>query len=258
MMDGPGPRDTIPAEWSNIKFGAIDVLVLAPLDLQDPHTGSFGIIPGLLTRFNWALKTARAAPRLTAGTHIKIIVSQFWGSDPQGWGHPLTALPADKVDAYAKSIREFIVKYNLDGYDVDYKVGTIVPTIPAIYATVRAQLDGLSHAKGGRHYYTTVSPANLQYLQDAVGHISGVNMQTYSGGQGLTVKDFLGVGFGVDQLLYGVNSETPSEGPTVSQAVGEYNDYKLAGIHNWRVNSGDLLQENAWQEQIYRSLHNLK
>lgn len=130
MMDGPGPWDTIPAEWSNIKFGAIDVLVLASLGLQDSHTRSFG---------------------------------------------------------------------------------TIVPTIPAIYATVRAQLDGLSHAKGGRHYYTTVSPANLQYLQDAVGHISGVNMQTYSGGQGLTVKDFLGVGFGVDQLLYGVNSETPSE-----------------------------------------------
>jgi len=251
MMDGTS-WDNIPDDWNNINFGEIDVLILAPLGLQDPQTGAFGVLPALEKRFHWAIAQAKAAPRLIPGTTIKILVSQFWGKPHEGWGYTLTALPSSEVDAYAQSVRKFLVQYDLDGYDIDYEQHNIEPTIPAILATIRAQLDALSQATGGRPYYTTVSPAYTNYLAQAAGSLSGLNMQSYSGGSAITVEQLLGMGFEADQLLYGVNAESPDQGPTVEEALAAYRDNKLVGIHVWRVGNA---QENAWQDQIYRGLH---
>lgn len=256
IMDGDS-WDKIPDDWKNIKFGEVDVLIVAPLGLQDPQAGTFGIIPQLMNRFSWILSTARAAPRLIPGTSIKILVSQFWGDDPQVWGHPLSALPATAIDAYAKSVRDFLVAYNLDGYDIDYEPANIVSTVPAILAAIRAQLDDLSNANGGRPYYTTVSPGDVEFLSEAVASVSGVNVQTYSGGFYTPISTYLNLGFEPGQLLYGLNAETPSESHSIDEALTTYNESALAGIHLWRLNSTDLLQENEWQDEVYRQLHSL-
>ncbi|KAK3315419.1 glycoside hydrolase superfamily [Apodospora peruviana] len=256
MMDGDSSTwPTIPDSWKQINFGQVDVLILAPLGLQNPADGTFGVADIIVNRFQWAVQTAKAAPRMIPNTKITILVSQFWGSDPQLWGHPLSALPATAIDAHANSVRDFISANDLDGYDIDYEPNNIVATVPAILQAIRAQLDDLSLTNGGRPYYTTVSPAELMFLDQAVPSLSAVNMQSYSGGIYITVADLLKIGFQPAQILYGVNAESPGQGPTVQQALDTYKNDGLVGIHLWRLNSGDFQQEIEWQSQVFDGLH---
>lgn len=165
------------------------------------------------------------------------------------------------VQEYAASVRAFFEEWapvagGLDGFDVDYEDNNVVPFISEVLAQVRQELDTLAASMGrSTPYWVTVSPSETDFLDAAVSSVSYVNMQTYAGGLGLAPEDFLGIGYRKDQLLYGICPETNCQGPTVAEAEGVYTNYSMAGIHMWRLNSDNYIQEGQVQEQIYDFLH---
>jgi hypothetical protein len=250
----------IPPYWSQVDFSDVDVLIVGPVGVQ--ADGTFGLYSSVRTgdlanRFKWVLQRARAQnPR------IKIIVSQWWGDGTGKWGSALSALKSSAdIQKYTSSVYNFLVAYlntagGIDGYDIDYESNNVSPNTAAITQQIRAQLWRLSKASG-RPFYLTVSPASTGYLKEAVGSLDFVNMQTYAGGMGLTPQDFLALGLKSTQLLYGICPETSCGTPSLNQVKQAYIANKLAGIHLWRLNSGNYQYEGQVQKQVYNFLHGI-
>lgn len=251
--------NTLPPTWSNINFKNVDVLYVGPAGVQ--ADGTFGLYDSkatgaLANRFKWLIQTARGQ-----NPNIKIIVSQWWGTGTGIWGNPLAVLTTDAaISKYTDSVAAFLQSYlgvsgGVDGYDIDYESNNVTSNISKITSQIRARLDALSKANGGRPFYVTVSPATTSNLSSAVASLSFVNMQTYAGGSSLTPQDFTQLGLKPQQLLYGICPETKCQTPTVSQAESQYAQNKLAGIHLWRLNSDNYVYENQVQSQLYGFLH---
>jgi hypothetical protein len=251
---------TIPPYWSNINFKDMDVLNIGPAGVQSD--GTFGLYNSAATgdlanRFKWIIQTARSQ-----NPSVKIIVSQWWGYNQEKvWGRALDALnnPA-AISKYTDSVATFLESYlscsgGVDGYDIDYEDNNVVSDGPTIISQIRTKMDALSGKHGDRPFYLTVSPASTGYLDAAVSSLSFVNMQTYAGGRFLTVEDFTSIGLEPQQLLYGICPETGCGGPSVEVAEDQYRENKLAGIHCWRLNSDNYVEEGEVQAQIYSFLH---
>ncbi|MCJ1397610.1 hypothetical protein MMC11_000805 [Xylographa trunciseda] len=251
--------NTIPSEWSAINFKIVDLLFVAPAGLQSD--GTFGLYQSAKTgpladRFKWVVQTARSQ-----NPSIKIIVSQWWGSAATIWGYDLSTLQdSQAIEKYTDSVQAFVktwlsVSGGIDGYDIDYEDGNVVANAPKILAQVRSKLDALSKDLEGRPFYVTVSPAQVAYLHQAVPSLNYVNMQTYAGGYNLTPQRFLHMGLRPQQLLYGICPETDCMTRSVAQVEQEYESNRLAGIHLYRLNSGNYMQELQVQKEIYTFLH---
>ena len=251
--------NTIPPEWSNINFRVVDVLNIGPAGIQ--ADGTFGLYNttktgDLANRFKWVIQTAR-----NQNPNIKIIVSQWWGDGTGIWGRSLKSLIGDDaICTYTDSVLAFLESYldvsgGVDGYDIDYEDNNIVPSLTAICSQVRSGLDALSKAHGGRPFYLTVSPAGLKYLDTLLDSVDLVNMQTYAGGKNLKPANFTGLGYTSQQLLYGICPETKCSTRTVEEVEALYTDNNLAGIHLWRLNSDNYVQEGQVQSKIYAFLH---
>lgn len=258
MADDPH-YDNVPAEWSQIDFGKVDVLYVGPAGVQSNDTFGLYSSPAtgdLATRFRWILQNARAQ-----NPGIKIIVSQWWGTGDGVWGDALDSLGSDAaISAYADSVAAFVQSYldvsgGVDGYDIDYEDNNVVSGIPALVSQVRARLDALGSANGGRPFYVTVSPAETAYLAQAAPSLNFVNIQTYAGGSGLTPQDFTQMGMQPRQLLYGICPETNCPSPSLAEVESQYTQNNLAGIHLWRLNSDNYAEENQVQAQVYSFLH---
>jgi Glycosyl hydrolases family 18 len=255
----------IPAYWSEVDFTHVDVLTVGPAGVQ--ADGTFGLYNSAATgdlanRFKWVIQTARAH-----NPKIKIIVSQWWGdgSGRKGgpWGNALSALADDaSVQKYTASVYDFFNAYlrtagGVDGYDIDYESNNVDEHTEAITRQIRAQLSRLSQATGGRPFYLTVSPADTRGLDKTVaGYLDFVNLQTYAGGRGSIDPDkFTALGLKSTQLLYGICPETGCDSPSLADVEKAYTDYKLGGIHLWRLNSGNYQHEGVVQRQVYDFLH---
>ena len=249
----------IPKSWSSINFRTADVLNVGPAGVQ--RDGTFGFYESrktgdLANRFEWVLRNARAQ-----NPDIKIIVSQWWGYGDDIWGQPLSALRSDKhVKKYTKSVGGFLAEYldksgGVDGYDIDYEDNNISARTEDITSQIRTEFDALSQDQQGRRFYQTVSPSTTGYLGDAVDHVDYVNMQTYDGGMGLIPRFFLSLGFTSDQLLYGICPETDCPTPSIEEAEAAYKENDLAGIHVYRLNSGNQQEEGEVQNRVYELLH---
>jgi hypothetical protein len=251
--------NTIPSYWTSIDFAKVDVLYVGPAGVQSD--GTFGFYKSattgdLTTRFTWIIQTARRQ-----NPNIKIIVSQWWGNGTDIWGNALNTLntPA-AISKYTDSVATFLQSYlnvsgGVDGFDIDYESNNVVGNIGTITSQIRAKLDALRRANGGRPFYLTVSPAETRYLDTTVPSLHFVNMQTYAGGITLTPQNFTQLGLKPQQLLYGICPETNCPTPTVEQTKAQYTQNNLAGIHLWRLNSDNYSYEGAVQAQIYSFLH---
>lgn len=251
--------NTIPPKWSNINFKDVDVLNVGPAGVQ--ADGTFGLYNtpqtgDLANRFKWVMQTARSQ-----NPNIKIIVSQWWGNGDNIWGSALNSLSGDDaICKYTDSVIAFLASYldvsgGIDGWDIDYESNNVVEANTAICSQVRSGMDALSEAHGGRPFYLTVSPADLEYLHTLTDSVNFVNMQTYAGGQGLTPANFTSLGYTSDQLLYGICPETGCGTLSVEEVEVEYTENNLAGIHLWRLNSDNYVQEGEVQAQVYAFLH---
>ena len=251
--------NTIPQTWSKINFKNVDVLNVGPGGVQS--NGTFGLFNSdetgdLANRFKWIIQTAR-----NQNPNIKIIISQWWGDQGDHiWGKGLDSLDGDKaIPTYTSSVIEFLHSYlnvsgGVDGYDIDYESNNVVSNISKITSLIRLGMNGLSETFK-RPFYLTVSPSTTTYLDKAVGSLNFVNMQTYAGGVYLTPQDFTKLGLKSQQLLYGICPETNCDSPEIPAVESAYTKNNLAGIHLWRLNSGDYIKEGQWQAQIYRFLH---
>lgn len=250
---------TIPSHWPDVNFANVDILYVAPAGIQ--ADGTFGLYDSVTTgplahRFEWVIRTSRSQ-----NPNIKIIASQFWGYGPEKFGSAFEKLNnSQSITKYTNSVRTFLqswlsVSGGVDGYDIDYEDNNVVDIAPKILEQVRNNLDTLSKSEGGRPFYVTISPASTQYLDKAVPHLSYVNMQTYAGSMGLSAKDFTEVGFQSSQLLYGICPESNCGSPTLNQTKDAYTKNQLAGIHTWRLNSGNYEEEDNVQAEIYTFLH---
>lgn len=249
----------IPDSWSKLNFRDVDVLNVGPAGVQPD--GTFGLYRSATTgdlsnRFKWIINTARQQ-----NPNIKIIISQWWGPGAGIWGESLASLKSPAaVEKYTASVGQFLQSYlttsgGIDGYDIDYEDNNITGNTTAITAQVRAALTALSRTTGGRRFYQTVSPSTTAKLAGSTGYLDFVNMQTYAGGTGLTPKDFTNLGLTPQQLLYGICPESKCQSPSLSQVENSYTTNKLAGIHLWRLNSGNHVQEGQVQAQVYKFLH---
>ncbi|GAA1940568.1 hypothetical protein GCM10009738_12340 [Kitasatospora viridis] len=255
--------DDIPATWSAINFAHVDVLYVGPFGIQPDGTfderGQSPQSP-LAKRLRWVVEHARAE-----NAKIRIIASQWWGCGDSDcaplWGNDLSAL-SGSTEAYAESVARFVQRNDLDGFDIDYEGGNVTEQVGDILGKVRAQFDALGR-QTGRRYFETVSPAEPTYLDEPgiATDLDYVNIQTYEGGSSQTASDYTSIGFDRSQLLYGYCPETACDTPTLAEAEAGYQNVTsgvpqpLAGIHLWRLNSGNYQQENADQEEIYRYLH---
>lgn len=250
--------DTIPPEWSDINFKDVDVLNIGPAGVQSD--GTFGLYNSpetgdLANRFKWVIQTARSQNQ-----NIKIIVSQWWGNGDGIWGSALDTLSTDAaITTYTDSLIAFLETYlsvsgGVDGYDIDYESNNVVENLSTITSQIRTGMNNLS-TEYGRPFYLTVSPASTAYLETALSSLDLVNMQTYAGGSYLTPADFTQLGFTSSQLLYGICPETNCGTRSVPEVEAEYTENKLAGIHLWRLNSDNYVQEGEVQAQIYSFLH---
>jgi len=251
--------NTIPQTWSNINFKDVDVLNVGPAGVQSDRTFGLYNSPNtgdLANRFRWIIQTARSQ-----NPNIKIIVSQWWGDGDGLWGNALDSLNTDAaISKYTDTVAEFLQSYldvcgGVDGYDIDYESNNAVISISTITSQIRTKMDALSKANGGRPFYLTASPADTSYLDTAVTSLNFVNMQTYAGGKYLTPQNFTELGLKAQQLLYGICPETNCGTRTVSEVESEYTYNKLAGIHLWRLNSDNYIEEGQVQAQIYSFLH---
>lgn len=251
--------DTIPSTWSSIDFKEVDVLYVGPAGVQ--ADGTFGLFNSpatgdLANRFRWVLQTARGQ-----NPGIKIIVSQWWGNGDNIWGKALDSLTTSAaLTAYADSVAGFLKQYldvsgGVDGYDIDYESNNVVSGVPSLVSQIREQMDALSGENGGRPFYLTVSPAATEYLDQAVPSLNFVNMQTYAGGWGLTPQTFTALGLQPNQLLYGICPETNCMTRSVPYVEAQYTRNNLAGIHLWRLNSDNYVEEGQVQAQVYSFLH---
>lgn len=260
-----GQYNTIPQDWSNINFKIVDVLNIGPAGIQ--ANGAFGLYSSastgdLANRFKWIIQTARSQ-----NPNIKIIISQ-WYCDPtktcdgNGWGNSLAALNTDDaINRYTDSVVAFLQSYlsvsgGVDGYDIDYEPDNVTGNIAKLIPQLRTKLDALSKANGGRPFYLTLSPSTTAYLGSAfMARLNFVNMQTYAGGKGLTPQNFTRLEMKPQQLLYGICPESNCDTPSFSDVKSQYFQNKLAGIHLWRLNSDNSIQENQVQAQVYDLLH---
>ena len=250
--------NTIPPEWSEINFKDVDVLNVGPAGVQSD--GSFGLYNSsetgdLANRFRWIIQTARSQ-----NPNLKIIVSQWWGNGTGIWGSALDSLNTDAaITKYTDSLIAFLQAYlgvsgGVDGYDIDYENNNVVENLSTITSQIRTGMDKLSQDYG-RPFYLTASPASTAYLDTALTSLDLVNMQTYAGGSYLTPGDFTQLGFTPSQLLYGICPETNCGTRSVSEVENEYTENNLAGIHLWRLNSDNYVEEGEVQAQIYSFLH---
>jgi len=249
----------IPQMWSKLNFRDVDVLNVGPAGVQPD--GTFGLYQSTKTgdlsnRFKWIINTARQQ-----NPHIRIIISQWWGNGAGVWGESLSLLKTPAaVEKYTASVGQFLQSYlttagGVDGYDIDYEDNNVTGNTTAITAKVRAALTALSATTGGRKFYQTVSPSTTARLAGSIGYLDFVNMQTYAGGSGLTAEDFTSLGLTPQQLLYGICPESNCPSPSLAEVEKSYTTNHLAGIHLWRLNSGNYVQEGQVQAQVYKFLH---
>jgi Glycosyl hydrolases family 18 len=279
--------------WSTyVNFQYVDFLFVGPLGIQpkdgdfkkgDFSQGTFGLSPTLSDRFAWFVTTAKEKNK-----DIKIFAQQFYGSGPtQIYGTDFSQLDAKVINAYAKSVKEFVKHNDLDGYDLDYEwigrptvnseTGNEFKITPQVVHMIRQEFDGLK-SETNKDYYVTISPGRALFLTPTDNPLtdndiaktyplsesmSYINAQSYSGGWTVNGSTMDGIVqsliriIGPGGVLVGTWPEVPqSNYPTIKEVLHAYNNggNHLAGIHLWRLNSHNTGFENKVQKLMHSLL----
>jgi hypothetical protein len=255
--------ESIPSYWKDIHFDKVNRLYVGPLGIQDSYNFNLykGIHGDLSMRFKWLIQKAKAD-----NPNIEIIASQWWGDSPNVYGYSLDALnkSADE-EMYAQSVVDFIEsyqvndngKYAINGYDIDYEDDNVIPDIKNLLNNIRNKLDKLS-LKNHKKYYFTITPASTNYINESsiLSKIDNINMQSYAGGSDIQIDFYLNYGVDPKRIFYGICPETNCKNSkSVESVLAIYKNYKLGGIHLYRLNSDNYLYENSVQENIFSILN---
>ncbi len=207
----------------------------------------------------------RVDPDDTDGDRVKLIVETARKKNPSinilvslGWG------PADNDTGkaamtpvpFADSVRTLIQAYDLDGFDIDFEyVTTNTAAMLTLATEIRRSLDKIASK---RPKIMTITPADTDGLDaDVLKMFTYVMPQTYGHGGNGTTATWYGQQLGsYSRLVYGLNSETPSDDPKTY--LKNINSNHAAGMFAWRLDNDSSrggLPTFATASEMWKLLH---
>ena len=283
----PGVYDfnytSVPSYWESIDYSKVDILLVGPIGVQQgaagEGAGTIGLV-GATNAFNktvswcgtsepvqlvdanfgsldrrFAAVLAQARERNPA---ISIRASIWWSDEScpnNEWGRGMcVARDYSEMEMMelARSARDFLERWKLQGLDIDYESGNVFPKISMFLKAAKLVFDGA--------YELSIAPATKKYVQKSRPYLDQIFMQTYEGGaaDGINPMFFLRKGFDSKQLFYGLCPESNChQAPTLRYATTKVVQYTLAGTHLWRLNSDNYVVEDGMQKNAYKVMNSL-
>lgn len=183
--------------------------------------------------------------------NIKIVLTLLWGN-----GDTLSNIfsntnvsPEQNAENFAANVMEYMIYYNLDGFDIDWEYPissqTTTTQFQLIFNAIGAQFSAQS-----KKYYLTLSPASVGNLDATTVNntMDFINLQLYSG---FTIPSaFTQAGVNANLFAYGAKFES-----NFQTALGAYqdntNNYQYQNYTSWRLNSDNYIFEQDQQQQLY-------
>jgi GH18 family chitinase len=245
---------------SNNVYQAVDILYLCFVTTVPASNNPFYTVrigsaahPGGLTNqdyMNYVLRDARQK-----NPQIKIAVTLDWGQPDILSNIFSNKKQSDQQNAqgFAANLAAYLLTCGLDGFDVDWErpVSTAITTsqFQLLFDSIRAAFDKLEQ-QTGKHYYLTLSPAEVGNLDAAAVNrsVDFVNLQLYSGFT--SADEFTRAGVDRKLLSYGAKFESNYENAQTAYAGYSKGGYSV--ITQWRLNSDNFDFEQKQQQQLYQ------
>jgi GH18 family chitinase len=162
---------------------------------------------------------------------------------------------AEDPQRFADSVVEYLNKYDLDGYDMDWETRQIndyAPELQTLLSTCYSTLKQAGMNPHGRPYKVSHtiwpgvhSPETVASLKDC---IDNINLMTYGPGQDYDLEAYAEsyhqAGFPYEKMIGGVESEfgyTENGGHDSQDSIQEKCDYakdvNLGGMFSWRLDN---------------------
>ena len=245
---------------SNNVYQAVDILYLCfvttvPASNNPFYTVEIGSAahPGGLTNQDYMSYVLRDARQ--NNPKIKIAVTLDWGQPDILSNIFSNTKYSDQQNAqgFAANLAAYLLKCGLDGFDVDWEhpVSTAITTsqFQLLFDSIRAAFAKLEQ-QTGKHYYLTLSPAEVGNLDAAAVNrsVDFVNLQLYSGFT--YANEFTRAGVDRKLLAYGAKFESNYE--DAQKAYAGYSKGGYSVITQWRLNSDNFDFEQEQQKQLYQ------
>lgn len=185
------------------------------------------------------LNVLRRTKRLRAQGKLKAVISL-------GHGAHNADIPRieDHVETFARSVRRFVNKWGLDGFDIDYEEPTFESnrSFRQVSRAIRREL--------GPEKLFTITPNKTEALDGPTLNkfYNYVNVQNYDAEQDAEcpITDFTDMpGLSHRKILAGLDIEN---GDQVERAKEDYRRYRLAGIFAWKlVPNFDSIARQMWR-----------
>lgn len=282
---------TIPSDWYYTRFDCVDILYVGPLVCRKTdhlfslqYVSNENVSIDYSVRFEWVIKRARYE-----NPQIKIIASQWWGSDnvladlkSSRDEAAISPETAGRIERYTDSVRDFLASWQqktyfhggktislrVDGYDVDYETGNTVDIVTNVYEKIRTKVDKFTTDHQIPTYLLTLTPAESIHVKEIAPFVNLINMQTYDGGRAVSADDYVTIiqpsppsklTWGLEAEVTSLNYPKAQDGSpavlSIDEQLGEVSRLHLGGLYVWRLTSDNWVYENAVQVYVYNKLH---
>jgi hypothetical protein len=189
---------------------------------------------------------------------IKVLATLGYGSSQLSavFSNPQMT-PLQNAEAYAANLVAYLLRNDLDGFDVDWEAPLDTSISSSQFALLFRAIRSAFDALPGGHIYLTLSPASVGNLDASTINdcFDFVSLQLYSGFTFL--EQFVDAGIRKSLLAYGAKFESvgPESQSPYQDAWGAYRGYQSGGyrvLTQWRLNSGDYQFEQAEQMLLHQ------
>lgn len=168
--------------------------------------------------------------------HGKIFISSNYGDIIDQW----YLVASKNPDNFARSVLSYLIKYNLDGYDMDWES----PFINDYSQQLISLLTACKKQFGNKYFLThTVLPDvhSPQLIGNLSNIVDGINIMSY-GYYGISletlINDYHEKGFPYEKMLIGVDSEDGIDNEvSIQNKTNIIRKYNLGGIYLWRLDN---------------------
>lgn len=191
---------------------------------------------------------------------IKLLISEGWSMEDY-WKS------AQDPQVFADSVVTMIRAHKLDGFDMDYEIGTDPINLSQFIDLVTAVKDRLDFAtiednRPNNPYLFTITPdhTSLAVWDGKVvnDNVDYVNLQTYWGNRFDFIDQFEATGIDVSKMLIGLASESYDKPADAPEAFAEIAKERGArGIFAWRLDTDSLDQQGVPHYSIAHKMWDL-
>ncbi|MGF1735258.1 glycosyl hydrolase family 18 protein [Photobacterium satsumensis] len=191
---------------------------------------------------------------------IKLLISEGWSMQDY-WKS------AQDPDVFAESVITMIRAHQLDGFDMDYEIGTDPINLSQFTDLVlalrkRIDLASIEDGRGNNPYLLTITPDHTSldvWDGELVNqHFDYVNLQTYWGNRFDFIDQFEETGVEVSKMLIGLASESydrPADAPAAFVDIAKQRGAR--GIFAWRLDTDSLDQQGTPHYSIAKEMWQL-